>query len=73
MSINKKLLTSIGKKVRQLRLANDMTQLELSIASKMEKTAISRIENGRVNITANTAYNIANALEVEIHEIFDFN
>ena len=61
-----------GKRLKELRLSKDLSQLELSINCDLEKTAISRIENARTNVTLKTVFILAKALEIEAKELFDF-
>jgi len=69
MSIGKRELNKfykrIGSNVKNLRLANDMSQLDLATESDLEKTTISRLENGGTNITAKTILRLSKALGVE--------
>lgn len=50
-----------------------MTQAELVNDMNVEISQISRIERGEINTTISTAYAMANALEIPITELFDFN
>jgi transcriptional regulator with XRE-family HTH domain len=62
-----------GKNLRDMRKLRGYSQLELAIKCELEKTAISRIENGRTNITLRTIEILANALNVPCKELFDFD
>ena len=76
MSISKRKLISyqkqVGTKVRELRLSQSKTQLDLAVKCDMEKTAISRIENGRTNITLKTALLLSEELSIDVKDLFDF-
>lgn len=67
------ILKKVGQKIRQIRLAKDMTQVEL--VAKMEVTTdpnnISRLEAGRSNPTLFMLYRISRALDVPITELVD--
>ncbi len=63
---------NFGKNLQQIRKRKGLSQLDLAIACNLEKTAISRIENGRTNITIKTMEIIANALEIHPKKLFDF-
>lgn len=52
-----------GDVVRMMRLANGMTQQELSIATGMPQEFISKIETGATKITLKTATRLAKALD----------
>jgi transcriptional regulator with XRE-family HTH domain len=66
----KKFLISIGKKIKQHRLRNNMTQNDLAIECNFEKATMSRIESGKSNSTVRTLVKISNALGIHISELF---
>lgn len=61
---NTRLLISLGEKIQKLRLEKKMTQLELARECDLDKQTIYRIEKGQLNITLNTLFKIADALDV---------
>ena len=77
MSIDPRILLTYRKKfgenLKNIRALKSVTQNELAARCNIEKTAISRIENGRTNITLNTAVTIALSLEIDLKELFDFS
>ncbi|MEC3906729.1 helix-turn-helix transcriptional regulator [Tamlana sp. 2201CG12-4] len=84
MSINEKKINSykmlFGDNLKKLRESKGLSQFELASTmndiasnSKIDKTTISRIENGRTNVTLSTIIKLALALEVELNELFSFN
>lgn len=66
----RKIIIKVGRKIRDIRLKNDMTQNELAIHCNFEKATMSRIESGQSNPTVRTLFKIATALEVPIAELF---
>ncbi|MDR6299913.1 helix-turn-helix domain-containing protein [Mesonia maritima] len=66
------LLRITGKRIQQLREQKGLTQVDLAgkIEGEFDTTNVSRIESGRTNPTLYTLYRIAEALEVELKEIF---
>ena len=60
-----------GKRIRELREAAGMTQVELSNLSGVSQEHISRLENGRHNINAKTADKLAAALGVRLIDLFE--
>lgn len=48
-----------------------MTQLDVAVICDYDKTAISRIESGRTNITIKSLYNLSQALGVKIKDLVD--
>ncbi|HQW94263.1 MAG TPA: helix-turn-helix transcriptional regulator [Saprospiraceae bacterium] len=62
-----------GQRIKQLRISINFSQLDLAVACGLEKTAISRIENGRTNITLKTALILRAALNVELKDLFDLD
>lgn len=76
MSIDRgliKIQKTFGERVRELRVKKGLSQFDLASLCNYEKSTISRIENGRTNITLKTAYQLSNALEMDLIELFKFN
>jgi len=67
-----KFLTSLGARIRELRLQKDMTQNELATLCNFEKASMSRIESGKTNVTVITLRKISVALGVDLTEFFRF-
>ena len=59
-----------GKRLRSLRQAKGLSQLDLELESGINRTEVSRIENGLKNIEFMTVVKLAAALEIEILEFF---
>lgn len=67
-----KLKIRLGKRIKELREQNKLTQLDIASSCDFEKTSISRIEAGRTNPTVTTLYKISIALGVELKDLFEF-
>jgi len=65
--LNKK----IGKRIIELREKKGWNQSELARASGKDRQAIEKLENGRVNPTLYTLYEVAEALDVAIGQLVD--
>ncbi len=63
---------SVSKRVKSLRKQREMSQLDLATLCDLEKTGVSRIENGRSNITLKTVLLLSKNLEVELKTVFEF-
>ena len=63
-------LKSLGKRIRKIREAKNLTQLHIEVESGVNRTDISKIENGLKNIEFLTILKIAEALGVEVYELF---
>lgn len=63
-------LTSLGARIKELRLNKDISQKDLAKDCDFEKSNMSRIESGKTNITILTLYKISNALDTEIKDFF---
>lgn len=59
-----------GKRLRSLRQAKGLSQLDLELESGINRTEVSRIENGLKNIEFMTVVKLAAALEIEILDFF---
>lgn len=71
------LLKLVGKRIKEVRESKDVTQLQLVIkmeeeAGKFDVTNVSRIEAGRTNPTIYTLHRIADALEISLSELLNY-
>jgi len=62
----------IGKKLHELRKKRGFTQEELADRAGLNPNYYGRIERGEINVTIDTLAAIAEALEVELVDVFDF-
>ena len=60
------LQISVGRQVRKLRQAKNLTVTDLSNASSVSLAMISKIENGQTSASLNTLERIATALSASI-------
>ena len=63
------LLTSIGLKVRELRLERNLSQESLAIECGVPSSQINRIELGKVNFTVSYLSKLAKALQVNLKDL----
>ena len=61
---------NLGKNIKALREASELTQLDLEIRSGIDRGDISKIENGKKNIEFITIVKLAVALQADLHQIF---
>lgn len=66
---NKKLL---GKRIKEIRKRNNLSQEKLAELAKIEPTSLSNIENGRNYPSFSTLEKILNILNTDFIEIFKF-
>jgi len=69
---DKEFLELLGGKIRAIRKAQGLTQLELAVACNNYAEQIGRVERGELNVTVCSLKLIAQALNVKIAELFDF-
>lgn len=62
-------IKTIASKIKQQRLAQQMTVQELAYRCEMERSNMSRIESGKVNVTVKTMCAICNALNLKLKDI----
>lgn len=70
MSELKKLL---GKRIREIRIAKNLTQEDLSELTEIGASSISKIESGYFHPTDDNLEKIAKALNVEPYKLYMFN
>ena len=64
--------TQLGARIKELRKSRNITQEELVEIIGSDTNNLSRIENGKKFMSADKLAKIANALNVDIKELFDF-
>ena len=68
----KKIIVSFGKRVRQLRKEQKITQSQLAFEAELSREHISRIERGKKNIGLTTALGLCVGFNIKLKELFDF-
>ena len=63
-------IQKFGKRLRAIRKVKNISQLDLELRSGINRTEISRIENGQKNIEFFTMIKLAEALGVKLSELF---
>ena len=69
---NEDLINKTGKKIKLLRESQKISQEKLGQLAKLERNSIGMIERGESNPTLCSLNQIANALNVNITELFNF-
>lgn len=62
-----------GRKIKQLRRAKNLTQAELAESISLSVNYISQIETGVASPTFETIVKLAEGLQVELKDLFDFS
>lgn len=65
-------LILIGNNISKIRKNQGLTSKELGLRCDIEKSNLINIEKGKINVTANTLLKLANALEIEVKQFFEF-
>lgn len=68
---DEELKKMFGKRIKQLRKKYKFSQSELSALANIDKGSLQRIERG-YNPTLKTFRRLANAFEITLSELFDF-
>ena len=66
------LQKKIGKRIVELRTQKGWSQADLARASDKDRQAIEKLENGKVNPTIYTLYEISKTLEVSLSDLVNF-
>lgn len=69
--IKNQFLIEFGKNVREIRKNKKLTQIELAMRINGDNNKIGRIERGAYNFKISSLLIIAQALEVEVVELFN--
>lgn len=65
-------LKSFGKEIKKLRIDKDLSQEDLADKASIHVTLLSRIENGKANVTIENIFKIASSLNVTLCDLFKF-
>lgn len=66
----KTIQNAIGKKIRNLRMANNLSQEQVSLEVNISRDHLSNIENGKFPINIKTLYKLACFFEVDFEYFF---
>lgn len=66
----RKIQNELGRRLRGLRIENDLTQDELAFAVKISRDHLSNIENGKYPINIKNLYKLAKYFNVDIKYFF---
>jgi transcriptional regulator with XRE-family HTH domain len=69
---NQELLKSFGQNLRALRNKKEISMKHLADLANLEYSQVARIERGIINTTISSAYALANALEIPLNKLFEF-
>lgn len=70
---NIEYIKAFGKNLRKYRKNADLSQENLAIDADIPISQVGRIERGEVNTTISTVYVLAEALNVEVSDLFIFD
>ena len=73
MDKNKQLEKRFGAKLAYVRKSKKLSQMKLAEIVNMNFNYIGQIERGEANVTIKTMIVLANALDVELKELFNFS
>ncbi|GLX70798.1 helix-turn-helix domain-containing protein [Paenibacillus glycanilyticus] len=68
-SLEEMLYDNIGKRIRTIRLARGLTQLEFSKRIQLSRPSVTNIENGIQKVSLISLYQIGMALNVSIYDL----
>jgi DNA-binding XRE family transcriptional regulator len=69
---NKKFLKALGKRIKGLREKHDISQDQLAFECDTTQKQISKVELGQINTSAERLRAIADAFDMKLKELFDF-
>jgi HTH-type transcriptional regulator/antitoxin HipB len=69
--MNKIYLQRIGANIKRYRLEKNLKQEYIGRKVGLDKSEVSRIENGQINIGVITLFKIAEAIEINVTLLFD--
>ena len=69
----KKARKKLGEKIQKFRKSQKISQVQLAFESGLSRQYISYLESGLKSPTIDTLLSIADALNIHIKELLDFN
>ncbi|OQX76323.1 MAG: transcriptional regulator [Bacteroidetes bacterium 4484_249] len=73
MKSKKQILIKFGEKVRDIRKEKGLSQEQLAFKADLHRTYIGMIERAEKNITLVNIEKIANALNISINDLFNYD
>ena len=70
--VNKHLIKPFGLRIRELRVAKNISQEKLSFSTGFHRTYIGMIERGERNISLTNMAVFAKVFELSLSELFEF-
>jgi len=58
-----------GRKLKRVRLQKGLMQIDVAVASDMNRTYISRLETGKARVTTAVLFRLARGLEIRSAEL----
>lgn len=62
---------ALGKNLTKFRIAADLSQEELAHDAEIERSRISKMENGHINVTVLTLSTLCDCLNITLPQLFD--
>lgn len=70
--MNENINIKVGLKIRIERQKRKISQEKLAELAELNRNSVGLIERGETNVTLKNLENIANALNIDIKELFNF-
>ena len=67
-----KLLKQLGERIKEIRLTKGLSQSELANNIGKDQPSINRLEKGNINPSYYYLVEIAEGLDIDIKDLFDF-
>ena len=71
--MNIKILEKLGKRLKEIRLSEELTQEALAEKVGIHPTYVGKLEAGKSNLSVKLLFKISRALNVNLSQIFDFD
>ncbi|MEM6735721.1 MAG: helix-turn-helix transcriptional regulator [Bacteroidota bacterium] len=69
---NQDNLKAFGEHLRKLRESKGLSQEELAYRAQVAYSSINKLENGKLNTSISTLFDLADALRIEKTELLNF-
>ncbi|WP_431125472.1 helix-turn-helix domain-containing protein [Flagellimonas flava] len=69
----KEFLKTLGKRIRQIRKSQNLTQQDLGFQAQVHDNLVGRVERGEMGTNILNLYKLAKVLNVDLNEFLEFN
>lgn len=71
-ALKEKRIKILGERIKQLRIEQKLSQIQLAFEAGIPREQLGRIEKGQISTGINTIFKLSDALNIPVKDLFDF-